>query len=304
MTGVPLPEQVVPVSDSNNGNRPPGNQGIVRPQRPRLPRPRPSTKPNTNNNRRPQPIPSTDIEQQPPPYKPGIQAEDNKMSTKLTEDQGNQKDESEFTTPQAPATLQEEEEFAINRNTTASKSQTPPVDMPSLIREEDRPVTTEYTGNEMPDKKGGEQDKHVSSIASSAPDSSREELKIIATLTSSSSTVNEATQEALSVLTESTNAEVVMSGGSTPEEQLLEPSKGVGFATPVLESSMQEILTHDSTSYSELDGLQSPATSAGTPTSFLPSILPSSSGDILLGVTNTSSSVQEKLKKTTGKFKI
>jgi len=308
MTGVPLPEQVVPVSVSNNGNRPPGNQGIVRPQRPRLPRPRPSTKPNTNNNRRPQPIPSTDMEQQSRPYKPGIhkntQAEENKMPTKVVEDQGNQDDEREFTTPQAPATLQEEEEFVINKNTTASKSQAPPVDMPSFMNEEDVPVTTEDTGDELPDKTEKEQDKHTSSIESSALDSSREEPKIIATLTSSSSTVNEATQEALSVLFESTKPEeAMMPGGSKPEEQHLEPSKGVGVATPVLESSMQEILTHDSTSYGEWDGLQSAATSARTPTSFLPSILPSSSGEILLGATNSSSSSQEKLKQTTGKSK-
>lgn len=309
MTGVPLPEQVVPLSVSNNGNRPPGNQGIVRPQRPRLPRPRPSTKPNTNNNRRPQPIPSTDMEQLSPPYKPGIhkntQAEGNKMSTKLMEDQGNQDDESELTTPQAPATLQEEEEFVIKANITASKSQAPPVGMPSFMSEEVGPVTAEDTGYEMPNKTQKEQDKHTSSIESSALVSSREEPKIIATLTSSSSTVNEATQEALPVLFESTKAqEAVMPGGSKPEEQRLEPSKGVGVATPVLESSMQEILTHDSTSYSEWDGLQSTATSARTPTSFLPSILPSSSGEILLGATNSSSSAQEKLKQTTGKSRM
>lgn len=307
MTGVPLPEQVVPVSNSNNGNRPPGSQGIVRPQRPRLPRPRPSTKP--NNNRRPQPIPSTGMEQLSPPYKPGIhkntQAEENKMSTKLMEDQGNQDDEREFTTPQAPATLQEEEEeFVKNTNTTALKSQAPPVDMPSFMREEDVSVTTENTGDEMADKTEEDQDKHISSTGSSATDSSREEPKIIATLTSSSSTVNEATQEALSVLSEWTKAEeAVVPGGSASEEQHLEPSKGVGVATPVLESSMQEILTHDSTSYSEWDGLQNAATSAGKPTSFLPSILPSSSGEMLLGATKSSSSAQEKLKQTTGKSK-
>lgn len=308
MTGVPLPEQVVPVSGSNNGNRPPGNQGIVRPQRPRLPRPRPSTKPNTNNNRRPQPIPSTDMEQLSPPHKPGIhkntQAEENKMPTKLMEDQGNQDDEHEFTTPQAPATLQEEEEFVVNTNTTASKSQAPPVEISSFMSEEDGPVTTEDTGDEMLDKKEEEQDKLTTSIESSTLDSSREEPKIIATLTSSSSTVNEATPEALSVLSESTKAgEAVMSGGSKPEERL-EPSKGVGVATPVLESSMQEILTHDSTSYSEWDGLQSARTSSRTPTSFLPSILPSRNGEILLGTTNSSSSAREKLKQTTGKYKM
>jgi len=226
------------------------------------------------------------------------------MPTKVVEDQGNQDDEREFTTPQAPATLQEEEEFVINKNTTASKSQAPPVDMPSFMNEEDVPVTTEDTGDELPDKTEKEQDKHTSSIESSALDSSREEPKIIATLTSSSSTVNEATQEALSVLFESTKPEeAMMPGGSKPEEQHLEPSKGVGVATPVLESSMQEILTHDSTSYGEWDGLQSAATSARTPTSFLPSILPSSSGEILLGATNSSSSSQEKLKQTTGKSK-
>jgi hypothetical protein len=106
-------------------------------------------------------------------------------------------------------------------------------------------------------------------------------------------------------LSESVKAEeAVMPGGAKPEEQRLEPSKGVGVATPVLESSMQEILTHDSTLYSEWDGLQSAATSARTPTSFLPSILPSSSGEILLGATSSSSSSQEKLKHTTGKSRM
>jgi hypothetical protein len=305
MTGVPLPEQVVPVSNSNNSNRPPGSQGVVRPQRPRLPRPRPSTKPNAHNNRRPQPIPSTDMEQLSPSYKPGIhknaQAEDDKMSTKLTEDQGNHDDkEHEFTTPQVPATLQEEEEFITNTNTTASKSQPRPGDKPPFMSEEDVSVTTEDTGDEIPNKTE-EEDKHTSSIEGSALNSSREEPKIIATLTSSSSTVNEATQEALSVLSESTKAEdVVVSGGPISAVQFLEPSKGIGVATPVLESSMQEILAHDSTSSSEWDGLQNAATFSRTPTSVLPSSLPSSGGEIISGATN-SSSAQDKLKQKTGK---
>lgn len=304
MTGVPLPEQVVPVSNSNNGNRHPGNQGIVRPQRPRLPRPRPSTKPNQNNNRRPQPVPSTDIELS-PSFKPGTQktteAEDNKTSTKFTEDQGNQNDkEHEFTTPDAPATLQEGEELATNTNTSTTKSPPSPVELASFMSEGDVSVATEDTGDEAEEEK----DRHTSGINGSVFVSSREEPKIIATLTSSSSTVNEATQEALSVLSELTKAEDAgVPGGSTSEVQLLEPSKGIGVATPVLESSMQEILSHDSTSSSDWDGLLSAATSARTPTSILPSRLPSSSGEILSGATGSSSSAQDKLRQTTGKFK-
>jgi hypothetical protein len=248
------------------------------------------------------------MEQLSPSFKPGMhkntQAEDDKMSTKLTEDQGNQGDkEHEFTTPQAPATLQEGEEFVTNTNTTASKSQSPPVHMPPFMNEEGVPVTTEDTGDDIPNKTEEEQDKNTSSIGGSVVNNSREEPKIIATLTSSSFTVNEATQEALSVSSESTKAEeAVVSGGST-SEVLLEPSKGVGFATPVLESSMQEILTHDSTSSSEWDGLHHAATSARSPTSVLPSSLPSSSGEILSGATN-SSSAQDKLKQNTGKSKM
>jgi hypothetical protein len=312
MTGVPLPEQIVVVSNSNNGNRPPANQGIVRPHRPRPPRPRPSTKPNVNNNRRPQPIPLPDREQLLLSYTPGgnkkTQPEDHNIYVTVTDDKDNQDSkEHQYTTPQAPLTLQEEEEIVTT--TTTSKSQPSPVHIPSNMSEEDEvSITTEETGDEVPNKAEEEQDKHSSDIKNPALNSSIDEPKIIATLTSSSSTVNEATKEALSVSPESTKGEeVVVLGGASSEVPILEPSIGVGVATPVLESSMQEILIHDSTASSEWGGSQGAATATATPTSVLPSSQPSLRGETsssgASSATSSTSHPQDKLKQTTGEYR-
>ncbi|XP_023724328.1 uncharacterized protein LOC111873651 isoform X2 [Cryptotermes secundus] len=306
MTGVPLPEQVVPVSNSNSGNRPPGNQGTVRPQRPRPPRPRPSLKPNWNNNRRPQPIPQPGVDQLLPFHKPGVnkntEHEDHKISITVMEDQDNQDNrEYQYTTLQAPETLQEGEEFITT--TTTSKSQLLPFDIPSSMSEEDLPITTEDTRSEIPNKAEKEQEKHTSYIKSPGLNTSTEEPKIIATLTSSSSTVNEATKEALSVTSESTKAhDTAVLAGSSSEIPILEPSIGVGVATPVLESSMHDIITHDSTALNDWEEPQGPTTSTGTPTSVLPSNLPSLSGETSSGATSSSIPAKDKLKQTTGGF--
>jgi hypothetical protein len=309
MIGVPLPEQVVPVSNSNNGNKPPANQAIIRPQRPRPPRPRPSSKPNWNDNRRPQPIPQPDMDQLSPSHKPGTNKKtehtDNKMSITAMEDDDNQDNrEYQYTTLQAPAILQEGEEFVTT--TTTSKSQLPPVDMPSSISdEEDVPLTTEDTRDEIPNKAEKEKVKHTGYVNTPGLNSSTEEPKIIATLTSSSSTVHEATQGALFVTSESTEAhDTGVLAGSSSEIPILEPSKGVGIAMPVLESSMHEIITHDSTVSSEWEEPQGPETSTGTPTSVLPSNLPSLSGETSSGTTSSSSHAKDKLKQTTGKCKM
>jgi hypothetical protein len=309
MTGVPLPEQVVPVSNSNNGNKPPGNQAIVRPQRPRPPRPRPSSKPNWNNNRRPQPIPQPDMDQLLPSHKPGVNKKtehtDHKISIPAMEDDDNQDNrEHQYTTLQAPAILQEGEEFVTT--TSTSKSQLPPVDMPSSMSdEEDVPLTTEGTRGEIPNKAEKEKVNHTGYVNTPGLNSSTEESKIIATLTSSSSTVHEATQEALSVTSESTKAQDTgVLAGSSSEIPILEPSIGVGVATPVLESSMHEIITHDSTVSSEWEEPQGPTTSTGTPTSVLPSNLPSLSGETSSGATSSSSHAKDPLKQTTGKCKM
>lgn len=309
MGGIPLPEQVVPVSNSN-GNRSPTNPGIVRPHRPRPSRPRPSTKPNVNNNRGPQPKPPADSEQLLPSQKPGIskkpQTVDHNMSTSMMESTDNQDSkEHQHTTPEAPLTLQEEEEFVT---TTTSKSQPSPVDMPSSMSEEGQmSITTEDTEDEVPNKAEKEQDKNASVIKSPVINSSTEEPKIIATLTSFSSTVNEATQEALAVSSESTKSEDVrVPGEPSSEIPILEPSIGVGIATPVLESSMQEILIHDSTSSSEWEGSQGTATSTATPTSVLPSSQPSLRGETSpegSSTTNSTSHAQNKPKQTTGEYR-
>jgi hypothetical protein len=67
---------------------------------------------------------------------------------------------------------------------------------------------------------------------------------------------------------------------------------------------MHEIITHDSTASSEWEKPLGPATSAGTPTSVLPSNLHSFSEETSSGATSSSSHAQDKLKQTTGKSKI
>jgi hypothetical protein len=305
MTGVPVPEQVVPVSNSDDG-RPPANQGIVRPHRPRPPRPRPSTKPNVSNNRRPPPIPLSDMEQLLPSYTLGVnkntQADGHNISVTVT-DKGNQDiEEHQYTNPQATLTVQEGEEIVTT--TATSKSQPSPVDMPSNTSEDDQvTITTEDTTDEAQNKGEEERDKHTSDIKNPALSSSTEEKKIIATVTSSSSTVNEATQEALPTSHGSTKGEDVGTvGGSSSEVPLLEPSIGVGIATPVLESSMQEILVHDSTASNAWGGTQS----AATATTVLPSNQPSLHGETqpeANSATSSSSHALDKLKQTTGEYR-
>ncbi|KDR11404.1 Sushi, nidogen and EGF-like domain-containing protein 1, partial [Zootermopsis nevadensis] len=291
MTGVPLPEQVVPAPNSN-GNRPPANQGIVRPHRPRPPRPRPSTKPNMNN-RRPQPIPLPDMDQLLPAYTPGANKnkqpeEGHDISITVTEDKDSK--EHQYTTPQVP-----EEEIVTT--TTASKSQPSPVDVPSNMNEEDQvSITTEETRDESEE----DQANHTSDIEKPEFNSSTEEPKIIATLTSSSSTVNEATQDGFPSPPESTKKEdTVTLGGPSSGVPILEPSVGVGVATPVLESSMQEILMHDSTASIEWGGGSRVAgTATATPTSALPSSKSSLREETVSGISHA----QDKLKQTAGGF--
>jgi hypothetical protein len=248
------------------------------------------------------------VDQLLPSHKPGVnkntEQEDHKISITVMEDQDNQDNrEYQYTTLQAPATLREGEEFVT---TTTSKSQLPPVDMPSSMSEEEVvPITTEDTRGEIPNKAKKEQEKNTSYIKSPGLNSSVEEPKIIATLTSSSSTVNEATQAALSVTPESTKAQdTALLAGSSSELPILEPSIGVGVATPVLESSMHEIITHDSTASSEWEEPQGSATSTGTPTTVLSSNLPSLIGETLSDTTSSSSHTQDKFKQTTGKSKM
>lgn len=307
MTGVPLPEQVVPVQSSNNGKRPPGNQGIVRPQRPRPPRPRPSAKPTGNKNRRPQPMPQSDMDEVFPGINKETQPEDQNISMTVTEGQGNQDSEGH---QQNPETQQEPEEEEFVTSTT-SKSQPSLVDMPSSMSEdeekEDVAITTEETGDEVPSKAEEEQDKQTGDMKSPVLNNSTEEPKILATLTSSSSTVNEATQEVSPASSEATKADgVVVLGGSTSEIPILESSIGVGVATPVLESSMQEILVHGSTAPSEWEGPEGAATSTGTPTSVLLPSLSSRNVETFSGgnsATSNSSHAQEQPKQTAGEFR-
>ncbi|XP_069686033.1 uncharacterized protein pwn isoform X2 [Periplaneta americana] len=290
MTGVPLPEQVVPVS-----NRPQGNQGIVRPHnRPRPNRPRPPIPTMGNKNRRPPPLPPLDVGHMPPSFKPGINKKPQPEDYKVTEDQTQDSQDSkehQHTTMQAPVTIQEEEDEDDEPvvTTIPPKPYTPPDEIPSNTSdEEDIATTTE----EVPNKTEESKDKD-SVTESSIVTSSSEQPKIIATLTSSSSTVNEATQEALPVLNVSSAVDLDKPSSEMPI--LLEPSIGVGVATPVLESSMQEILMQDSTSSSE-----SAVTSTETPTSVLPSSAPSLSRETTPAGNSATIHTQDKPQHTAG----
>jgi hypothetical protein len=247
------------------------------------------------------------MDQLAPSNKPGVNKKpehtDHKISITTMEDDDQDNREHQYTTLQAPAILQEGEEVVTT--TTTSKSQLPPVDMPSSMNEEDVPLTTEDTRGEIPNKVEKEKVKHTGYVDTPGLNSSTEESKIIATLTSSSSTVHEATQEALSVTSESTKAQDTGAlAGPSSEIPSLEPSIGVGVATPVLESSMHEMITHDSTVSSEWEEPQGATTSTGTPTAVLPSNLPSLSGVTSSDTTSSSSHAKDKLKQTTGKLKL
>jgi hypothetical protein len=241
------------------------------------------------------------MDQLSPSHKPGVNKKtdhaDHNISLTGTED-----DNQDNTTLHAPAVLLEGEESVT---TTTSKSQLPPVDMPSSTSEEDVSLTTEDTRDEIPNKADKEQGKHTSYKHTPGLTSSVEEPKIIATLTSFSSTVQEETQEALPVTSEliKTHDTTTLAGASS-EIPIIEPSIGVGVAIPVLESSMHEIITHDSTTSSEWEEPQGPATSTGMPTSVLPSNLPSLNKETSSDTAGSNNHAKDKVKQTTGKCKM
>ena len=291
MSGVPLPEQLVPLVNTKR----PQDQATTRPQRPRPHRPRPPNQSMIGNKRRPQPVPILDIIPPKPQSRPGINKKPSpdKISITLLEDHFQES----HSTPLPPVTLQEEDENSQDLEDTTFRPIISSAEVPSIQPEQEDEEVYVTTEDIISRPEEVEKETISSKVYSSLKSPSLESPKIIATLTSSSSTVNEATEQIKPFFSESVNENI-----SSELPILLEPSIGIGVATPVLESSMQEILIHDITSASDSD-MHSTPLSSGTPTTTLPSISSQIKEVSSSGVDNPSSSSkpQDKHQQSTSK---
>ncbi|KAJ9595072.1 hypothetical protein L9F63_013637, partial [Diploptera punctata] len=253
MSGVPLPEQIVPPV---NTKHPQDNQVTNRPQRPRPPWPRPPNQ-SAGHKRRPQPVltpkpqPRPGVNKKPPP---------DKISITLLEDHFHENP----STPSPPVTVQQEEETDEDEEDVTFRPILSSIEVSSIQTEQDEEEIQATTEDILIKPEEEEEKEVISTTVSSSSEisSSSESPKIIATLTSSSSTVTEATEEVKPFLPGNISSEPPV---------LLEPSIGIGVATPILESSMHEILAHDTTSSSDTD-IHGTSTTSETPTSSLPSV--------------------------------
>nr|CAD7199187.1 unnamed protein product [Timema douglasi] len=242
MTGVPLPEQMVPVNPGGFSNRPMGGQNFGgRPTRPRPTRPRPTGQ-HQNPNRRP--LPGQPIGPDMPVSKPGIMKKPTVDDLKETTSFFDENEYGSVMSTNNRNNMTEIGDLSTELRPPSKKIPTTTEDAESNVKEDEVTTTNEQNNSSDPEK-----EKKPPVMETEKSD---EAPKIIATLTSSASTVTEATKATLPEEIETLSEEPV----------LLEPSTGVGVAVPVLESSMMEVATSEVTAgVSSMDTQSSTAVS-------------------------------------------